>query len=144
MVFKRESVTERLKRLEEVLAKLRERAGITFEEFRGDTDAQWIIERGLEIASSAILDIGNHILAGAYQTSVEEYEQILEKLQEKRVISGDLYRELRGLGGFRNILVHGYLSLDLELVYEHYKKALDTFPRFIGEIERWLEGYDGR
>ena len=144
MVFKRESVTERLKRLEEVLAKLRERAGITFEEFREDTDVQWIIERGLEIASSAILDIGNHILAGAYQTSVEEYEQILEKLQEKRVISGDLYRELRGLGGFRNILVHGYLSLDLELVYEHYKKALDTFPRFIGEIERWLEEYDGR
>jgi len=99
MVFKRESVTERLKRLEEVLAKLRERAGITFEEFRGDTDAQWIIERGLEIASSAILDIGNHILAGAYQTSVEEYEQILEKLQEKRVISGDLYRELRMMAG---------------------------------------------
>lgn len=144
MVFKKESVTRRLKRLEEVLAKLRERAGITFEEFREDTDAQWIIERGLEIASSAILDIGNHILAGAYQTSVEEYEQILEKLREKRVISGDLYRELRGLGGFRNILVHGYLSLDLELVYEHYKKALDTFPRFIGEIERWLEEYDGR
>ncbi len=144
MVFKKESVTRRLKRLEEVLAKLRERAGITFEEFREDTDAQWIIERGLEIASSAILDIGNHILAGAYQTSVEEYEQILEKLREKRVISGDLYRELRGLGGFRNILVHGYLSLDPELVYEHYKKALDTFPRFIGEIERWLEEYDGR
>jgi len=144
MVFKKESVTRRLKRLEEVLAKLRERAGITFEEFREDTDAQWIIERGLEIASSAILDIGNHILAGAYQTSVEEYEQILEKLREKRVISGDLYRELRGLGGFRNILVHGYLNLDLELVYEHYKKALDTFPRFIGEIERWLEEYDGR
>jgi uncharacterized protein YutE (UPF0331/DUF86 family) len=141
MVFKRGSVTERLKKLEEVLTKLRERAGITLEEYRQDTDAQWIIERGLEIASSTIFDIGNHILAGAYQTSVEEYEQILDKLQEKGVISQGLYEELRGLGGFRNILVHGYLSLNLELVYEHYKKALRTFPRFIAEIERWLEGY---
>ncbi|MFQ5924043.1 MAG: HepT-like ribonuclease domain-containing protein, partial [Anaerolineales bacterium] len=60
---------------------------------------QWIIERGLEIGSSTILDIGNHILAGAYRTAVEEYEEILEKLGEKRVISEDLYKELKGLGG---------------------------------------------
>jgi len=142
MVFKKESIIERLKKLEGVLAKLRDRSGITLEEFRQDTDLQWIIERGLEIASSALLDIGNHILAGVYETSVDEYEQILEKLQEKRVISRGLYEELRGLGGFRNVLVHGYLSLNLELVYEHYKKALGTFPRFIAEIEEWLEGYD--
>lgn len=140
MVFKKESVIERLKKLEEVLAKLRERSEITLEKYKQDTDAQWIIERGLEIASSTIFDVGNHILAGAYQTSVEEYEQILEKLHEKKIISKDLYAELQGLGGFRNILVHGYLSLNPELVYEHYKKALNSFPRFIAEIERWLEG----
>jgi len=143
MVFKRESVVERLKKLEEVLAKLKEKEGLSLEEYRQDTDTQWIIERGLEIASSTILDIGNHILAGAYQTAVEEYEQILEKLHEKGVISKGLYQELRGLGGFRNILVHGYLSLDVELVYEHYKKALATFPRFIAEIERWSEEQKG-
>lgn len=144
MVFKKESAIERLKKLEEVLAKLKERAGITLEEYQQDTDAQWIIERGLEIASSTILDIGNHILAGAYQISVEEYEQILEKLHEKKIISKDLYEELQGLGGFRNILVNGYLSVNPELVYEHYKKALGSFPRFIAEIERWLEEHDGR
>ena len=83
--------------------------------------------------------IGNHILSGVYRTSVEEYEQILEKLREKGVISKELYEELRGLGGFRNILVHGYLSLDPELVYYHFKKALHAFPRFIAEIEEWLE-----
>jgi uncharacterized protein YutE (UPF0331/DUF86 family) len=140
VVFKKESAIERLKKLEEVLAKLRERAGITLEEYQQDTDAQWIIERGLEIASSTILDVGNHILAGAYQTPVEEYEQILEKLHEKKIISKELYEELRGLGGFRNILVYGYLGLNPELVFEHYKKALDSFPKFIAEIDRWLEG----
>ncbi|MDI3525783.1 MAG: hypothetical protein PWP42_1033 [Candidatus Atribacteria bacterium] len=76
MVFKKQSVVERLKKLEEVLAKLEDKSGITPEEYRRDTDTQWIIERGLELASSAIFDIGNHILAGVYRTSVEEYEQI--------------------------------------------------------------------
>jgi len=138
MVFREESVIERLKKLEEVLAKLGERARITLEEYQRDTDARWIIERGLELGSSAILDIGNHVLAGAFQISVEEYEQILERLCEKDVISPDLHSELRGLGGFRNILVHGYLTLNPDLVYEHYRRALRSFPRFIAEIERWL------
>ncbi|MBC7080599.1 MAG: DUF86 domain-containing protein, partial [Methanothrix sp.] len=62
----------------------------------------------------------------------------IERLREKDVISAGLHAELRGLGGFRNVLVHGYAKLDPELVYGHYRKALRTFPRFIGEIERWL------
>ena len=139
MVFKKRSVIERLKKLEEVLSKLKDKAGVALEEYRWSTDTQWIIERGLELASSAIFDIGNHILSGVYRTSVEEYEQILEKLHEKGVISKELYEELRGLGGFQNILVHGYLGLDPELVYYHFKKALHAFPRFIAEIEEWLE-----
>lgn len=139
MVFRKESVLERLKKLEAVLAKLKEKAEFELEEYLRNTDLQWIIERGLEVASSTILDLGNHILAGVFQTPAEEYEQILEKLHEKHVLSRELYEELRGLGGFRNILVHGYLNLNPEIVYRHYKRALSSFPRFIAEVERWLE-----
>lgn len=138
MVFREESVLERLKKLEDVLTRLGEKANISFEEYLQDKDLQWIVERGLEVASSAILDLGNHILAGKFLTTAEEYEQILQKLLEKQVISSELYSELRGLGGFRNILVHGYLSINPELVYLHFRRALNTFPRFIVEIERWL------
>jgi len=143
MVFKKRSVTERLKRLEEVLEKLKKKANVTLEDYQRNTELQWMIERGLELASSAILDIGNHILAGMYGISVDEYEEILEKLCEKAVISAALYQELRGLGGFRNILVHGYLKLNPELVYKHFKKAVSTFPKFIAEIENWLEKQGG-
>jgi uncharacterized protein YutE (UPF0331/DUF86 family) len=144
MVFREESILERLKKLEEILDQLKDKEGIKLEEYRRDRDVQWIIERGCEVGSAAILDIGNHILAGVYQTPAEEYEQILEKLQERRVISESLYRELRGLGGFRNILVHGYLVLNPELVFAHYQKALASFPRFVVEIENWLETYTSR
>lgn len=138
MVFSKQSILERLKKLEEVLAKLKEKEYVELAEYKRDTDTQWIVERGLEIASSMILDIGNHILASVYRTAATEYEEILGKLGEKRVISESLYKKLQGLGGFRNILVHGYLSLNQDLVYEHYRKALSSFPRFIAEIERWV------
>jgi len=138
MVLREASVLERLKKLEDVLARLNEKVNISFEEYLSNEDLQWIIERGLEVASSAILDLGNHILAGKFQAPAEEYEQILLKLVEKQVISRELYAELRGLGGFRNILVHGYISINHELVYVHFRKGLNSFPRFIAEIERWL------
>ena len=142
MVFNKDSILERLMKLEAVLAKLKEKESMGLEEYKGDTDSQWIVERGLEIGASTILDIGNHILAGVYRTAAEQYEQILEKLGEKGVISDGLHSELKGLGGFRNILVHGYLSLNLDLVYVHYRRALESFPRFIAETERWLTKYE--
>jgi|Deesub1362A_J573_1020465.scaffolds.fasta_scaffold01134_6 uncharacterized protein YutE (UPF0331/DUF86 family) len=138
MVLKRESVKARLRKLEEVLARLHEKEKVSLDEYKRNVDLQWFIERGLEVASSLILDIGNHILAGAFQISVDEYEQILSELHKQKVISGELYRELRGLGDFRNVLVHGYL--DHDLVYAPYEKALQTFPGFIAEITSWLEG----
>ena len=104
MVFKKDSVIERIKKLEQVLGQLKEKETIELEEYRTDQELQWIIERGLEIASSLIFDIGNHILAGFYKTSVDEYEKVLEKLQEKNVISRKVYAALKGLGGFRNVL----------------------------------------
>lgn len=141
MVLRKESVRTQLRKLEETLARLREKADISLSEYRANLDLQWLIERGLEVSASLILDIGNHILAGAFQVSVDEHEEVLEKLHEKKVISDELYEDLRGLGGFRNILVHGYLDLDIDLVYAHYQKALRVFPRFVAEIERWLETY---
>jgi len=139
MVLRKESVIERLKKLETIIANLDQKNISDLEQYSQDLDLQWYIERGLEVGSSIIFDIGNHILAGYFKISVEEYEQIIKQLQDKKVISEELYENLRGLGGFRNILVHNYLSLDHELVFGHYQKALVIFPRFIAEVYTWLE-----
>jgi len=142
VVFRKENILERLKKLEAVIENLKNKPVHSVEQYSRDLDLQWMIERGLEVASSAILDVGNHILAGHYKVSVDEYEQILQQLEAKKVISSELYEELRGLGGFRNILVHDYLSLDHKIVYSYYKKALTVFPAFIAEIHDWLEKQD--
>ena len=142
MVLRRESIITRLQKLEEILHRLREKEGVSLEQYEHDMNLQWFVERGLELASSLIFDIGNHILAGAFRISVDEYEKILQELQRQKVISENLYHTLRGLGGFRNILVHGYLELNCELVYTHYRRALQVFPGFIQEIMVWLESYN--
>ena len=66
-------------------------------------------------------------------------EIILECLHTRGVIPGALYQKLKGLGGFRNILVHDYLRIDLGEVQRNLIKAFEAFPAFSREILQWLK-----
>ncbi|MCB0193019.1 MAG: DUF86 domain-containing protein [Anaerolineae bacterium] len=108
-------------------------------ELRQDLSQRWIIERGLIAAAEIIFDVTDHILAAHYSVYSETYEDSLEKLNENKVISDSLYNQLRGLGGFRNILVHRYLGIDIANVAQNFQKGLKTFPQFAQEILVWLD-----
>jgi uncharacterized protein YutE (UPF0331/DUF86 family) len=85
-----------------------------------------------------VLDVGNHLLAGAFSRTPETYEQILDALTTEGVLSAALRAELKGLGGFRNVLVHGYLDVDIERVIRALDRAPERFESFAAEIHRWL------
>lgn len=139
MVINRERIEARLEELDEILGELSRYRGITVDEIRRNLSQQWIVERGLIAAAALILDVANHILASHFGVYPDSYEESLESLWNKQVISGELYDEIRGLGGFRNILVHRYQEIDVRQVMEHYDKALMVFPRFSSEVLAWLD-----
>ncbi|MYF04698.1 MAG: DUF86 domain-containing protein, partial [Holophagales bacterium] len=43
------------------------------------------------------------------------------------------------VAGFLNIIVHGYLALDLKRVAQFLGEDLNDFEVFAQHIERWLE-----
>lgn len=45
----------------------------------------------------------------------------------------------RAVAGFRNVLVHGYLDVDVELVAEVLAGRLDDFEEFARRVENWLD-----
>lgn len=44
------------------------------------------------------------------------------------------------IAGFRNVLVHGYLEVDLDLLARILTENLDDFEEFARHVERWLAG----
>ena len=100
---------------------------------------RWIIERGLIAGASIIFDVADHILSEEFGFYSESYEDSLRGLFEKDVISQDLYQQINGLGGLRNILINRYTGIDSDLVFENFHKSLLVFPRFTSEVLRWLE-----
>jgi len=142
MMLRREAIEERLKQLDEILQELSRYQDMAWENFRRDISLRWIIERGLIAAASIIFDISDHILAGHFGLYAETYEESLESLRDKEVLSEGLYGQIKGLGGFRNILVHHYLEIDPREVFDNFRKALVVFPHWGREILNWLDTVD--
>ena len=71
--------------------------------------------------------------------SAQDYEDIIVQLAVTDVIDKPLQRRLTGLGGFRNILVHGYLRIDPARVAEYLARAPSDFSEFARAIRSWLD-----
>lgn len=136
MVVRAEIVRERVALLREALARLRSvSAGEP-----PDALTEWAIERGLQIAAQAVFDIGNHVLVGGFGERPAEYASVPVLLRDRAVITADLETRLRGLAGFRNLLVHDYARVDPGRVQQMLKARLDDLAGFADQIEHWLDG----
>ncbi len=138
MILRAETVRERLRKLREIVRNLREVRGVPREEFVASFRHHWLAERGLQLAAENLFDVGNHLLVGHFNVSPSDYEDVIRKLGEQGVLSAGLAARLRGLAGFRNILVHGYLELDENRVYDALHGELETLLDFVNEVEDFL------
>ena len=139
MVLTHSRILERLKELDTVLGELKKYQDIQPETLRAKISQRWIVERGLIAAASLILDIADHILVGHFGFYANSYEESLLGLRDKDVITSALFDQIKGLGGFRNILVHMYQEIDPVLVVDSLHKGLHAFPQFAQEILLWLD-----
>ena len=138
MVLRPEAVRERLLRLENVISGLEELRRIDAAHLRNSFRDLWAVERGLQLGAEIVFDIGNHILSAHFGKSAQDYEDILVQLAVLGVIPASTLDRLKGLGGFRNILVHGYIKVDQEKVLEHLQEAPVRFAELSREVRRWL------
>ena len=138
MVLRPEAIRERLLRLEEVISRLEELLRTAPTASRESFRDAWASERGLQLAAEILFDVGNHILSAHFGVSAEDYEDIVAQLGAQGVIDAPLRERLRGLGGFRNVLVHGYLRVDPARVADLLGRAPADFSEFAGAVRAWL------
>jgi uncharacterized protein YutE (UPF0331/DUF86 family) len=140
VVLRAEAVRERLLKLEEVISRLeelaRERSANEARTFRDE----WAAERGLQLGAEIILDVSNHVLSAHFGVSAEDYEDVLRQLVAQGVVDDAMGARLKGLGGFRNVLVHGYLRVDPARVADALERAPRDFTDFARALRAWLEG----
>ncbi len=133
-----ETLRRHLAALDAALSRLRRYAGRPIEALRDDPDALWAVERGLQICAQNALDIATHLVAGAGRDA-PDYASAIDQLAELGVLAPEFSARFRAMAGFRNVLVHGYLDVDLVRVHRVLEDHLDDFREFAQRVEAYLE-----
>ena len=104
-----------------------------------DWDELRTVERGLQLCAQNALDIATHLVASAGR-DVPDYASAIDDLASLGVLSREFAASFRSVAGFRNILVHGYLEVDLEILHRVLNERLSEFNEFATLVERYIEG----
>ena len=93
----------------------------------------------LQRAIEAAIDIAMHLCAvfkfGVPQSSREAFDL----LEEKNVGSKELAKRLKAMVGFRNIAVHDYQAINLEILKNIIEKNLSDFLEFKDAVLNFLQ-----
>jgi uncharacterized protein YutE (UPF0331/DUF86 family) len=134
-------VGRHLSALDDVLQVLQRHRGVTAEELEADRERRWIVERGLQLCAQSVLDVATHIAASSGRQT-PDYCTAIDRLAELDILSEDFTRRFRGIAGFRNVLVHGYLEVDLDEIERLLGDRLDDFVEFSRRVETYLSVQD--
>lgn len=98
-----------------------------------------LAERYLQLAIQAILDIGNHLISRLRLRKPERFQDIFIILGEHGIIPPSFAKNIAKMAGFRNILVHAYLDLDLDIVYNILQMIVEDLEHFAKYIVEFIE-----
>ncbi len=135
----RDLIEKKLIELKTHIKGLEELKKLSFEEIKSSVLRTWAVEHGLQLAIQQLIDIGNYILASTGDSRIESYIDVFDKLGANKIIPEDFAERIRGMAGFRNLLVHEYADLDLVQVYGVLQTKLDDFRQFIKYIKNYLD-----
>lgn len=97
-------------------------------------------EHHLQVAIQACIDIASHIVAvfGLERAAEETYE-VFESLAQENIIPKKFLPIMRAMTGYRNVVVHDYLSVKRRITYDNIQKRLPDLAKFAQYIEKFLE-----
>ncbi len=108
-------------------------------EFKADFYKHGAAERYLHLCLEGLIDISNHLISALNLSPPSFYRDIAQILHENKILTLETKELFDKMIGFRNILVHGYSSLDLDRVYEILSEKLPDIERILKAIEDYQD-----
>ena len=103
-----------------------------------DVREERFVEHTLQIAVQAALDVASHIASDDNLGEPKTNQELFDLLSRHGVLEEPLSRSLRAAVGFRNVLVHGYASVDKAVVRDVLENHLDDLLGFVTQVRARL------
>ncbi len=127
-------IINKIETIKRCLARIKEEY-VTFEnELENNYTKQDSIILNLERAAQASIDLSTHIIRikgfGIPKTS----RDVFTLLENNKTISAKISEQMKKMVGFRNIAVHDYQNISIDIVKSIIENNLSDFEYFIKEI----------
>jgi uncharacterized protein YutE (UPF0331/DUF86 family) len=132
-----ELISKKLAEIETYLRELRTLSDIA--KLRIDIKEQRFIALTLQLAIQAALDISSHIVSDERLGEPRTNRELFMLLEQNNWIPESLAQNLRDMVGFRNVLVHGYDRLNLDVVEDVINNRLSDIEAFVGAVRTRLQ-----
>lgn len=97
--------------------------------FESDYLRQDAIAMNLQRIAELTIDIANHLIKSKKLGLPQDSADSFVLLHRANVISADMMRNMKGMVGFRNVVVHEYQQMDLsimkDVIEHHLREPLD-------------------
>ena len=125
-----EIFSRRLDALEGYLDRLRRLGEAPEPDYLAEPGMHDLAARYLHLAAEASIDLANHWIADQGLRTPDSNRDAFTVLEEAGELDATLAERMRGWAGFRNILVHDYISIDHRIAYAAIHDELDDLVKF--------------
>jgi uncharacterized protein YutE (UPF0331/DUF86 family) len=106
--------------------------------FEKDFLKQDAIAVNLQRAAELTIDTANHVIRKRKLGLPKESRECFEILVREKIIPDDLGEKLKGMVGFRNIMVHDYQQVDIKIMRDVIENCLDDLILFTNLIMEYF------
>ena len=101
-----------------------------------DVREERFVVHTLQLAAQATIDVASHVVSDERLGEPRTNAELFELLHRAQWIDLDLSRSMRNLAGFRNVVVHGYEDVALEIVKDIVRNRLVDLLDFVAAVRR--------
>ncbi|MFZ3590656.1 DUF86 domain-containing protein [Bacillus sp. DJP31] len=97
------------------------------------------LERIGHLIIESILDVGNSMIDGFIMRDPGSYEDIIDILEDEKVIRKDQADSLKKVISFRKLLVQEYISVNHDNLAKTFLEELDSIKSFPNDVRTYLQ-----
>ncbi len=116
---------------------------LTLQEFLSERHRQFTIERIMELIVQAAIDINRYLLKKKEinSSSISSYKTFIE-IGKLGIITESLAEVIKQSIDTRNALAHRYDDISPEEVFEEITDILEKYPRYVRQIETFINSLE--
>jgi len=127
ILAKSSAVKKHIKRIKDLPLK-------DFQTFQNNSDYQDILLFNIQLAVQNCIDIAAHIISDEDLGIPGSTNEMFYTLEENGYLTRDITEKMVRAVGFRNLIVHEYVNLKLDRVYEISKNDINDLEIFLKHI----------